>query len=153
MTLLAQSTPDISSVPADFVKFFCIMMGFAVVIGLQIYNSVFRGPQKREVTGSIVHEEVPDFADAEDVEALRHDVQQDKSTLGARIAEMQQNFAARLHDLGKETLEGMGEIKVMASKHDTMLDQMEKRLSALEKSHSESVTRLHSRIDDAMKRK
>lgn len=151
--IFAQATPDISAVPADFIKYTVILVGFAVVIGLQIYNAFFRGPQKREISGRVVNETVPEFADADDVEGLRQSVDQDKSVIAGRISEMQRSFADNLNALGKEIMAGMGELKVMTARHDAMIQQTERRITMLETAHNDSVTRLHARIDDAMKRK
>lgn len=151
--LLAQSPPPIDGVGADFIKSSLQLGGFAIVIGLLVYNTFFRGPQKREVSGSIKHEEVPEFADAEEVEKLRDDVAQDKTVIGSRISEIQAGFAERMHKLGQDTLKDLSEIKSMTSRHEALIQQMERRLGSLETSHNDSVTRLHARIDDAMKRK
>lgn len=151
--MFAQAAPDISAVPAEFIKYTVILVGFAVVIGLQVYNTFFRGPQKREISGRVVNETVPEFADADDVEGLRQSVDQDKSVIAGRISEMQRSFADNLNALGKEIMAGMGELKVMTARHDAMIQQTERRITMLETAHNDSVTRLHARIDDAMKRK
>lgn len=145
---IAQSPPPIDSVPAEFVKNAIILGGFAFVIGLQVYSIFFKA-HKREISGRVINEALPEFADADDVEKL----QEDATEIGALITEMQQSFASSLHELGTKTLETMGDIKAMAAKHEALISQMERRLTSLESSHNDAVTRLHARIDDAMKRK
>lgn len=152
MNLLAQSPPPLDSVPSDFIKSAMILAGFAIVIGLQVYNTFFK-TQRREISGRVINEEEPVFADADDVEKLRDDVAQDKTVIGSRISEIQAGFAERMHKLGQDTLKDLSEIKSMTSRHEALIQQMERRLSSVEASHNDSVIRLHARIDDAMKRK
>ncbi len=98
MLLLAQSS-DVSSVPSDFVKWFVVMSIALATLGLHLYNAYFR-KQKREISGRVQHERVPEFADADEVEALRRSVETDKSAFTVRIATLQHSFAEGLHSLG-----------------------------------------------------
>lgn len=147
--ILAQT--DIGSVPADFVKYFMMMAGF-LITGWLAYRKGQQAKGTKEeplnVAQPLQVQHAPEFADAEDVEEL----EKGASEISERITQMQQTFLTKLHELGKETLSGMGEIKSMASRHDALIQQMEHRLSSLEKSHSDAVQRLHSRIDDTLKR-
>lgn len=152
IAILAQSPPPIDGVPSEFIKSALQLGGFAIVIGLLVYNTFIK-TQRREISGRVVNEEEPVFADADDVEKLRDDLSQGKTAIGSRISEIQQGFAERMHKLGQETLKDLGEIKAMTARHEAMIGQVDRRLSALELNHNDNVIRLHARIDDAMKRK
>jgi SMC interacting uncharacterized protein involved in chromosome segregation len=174
--IIAQSSQDISSVPADFVKNWWMMFGFAAVLFMQWRNGQ---TQRREVSGKIVTTEEQTPASIKEVEDLREDlesfIQQNRAEHQAAITAGQQRVVNLSEVLNKETSEledaldklrdGLSHkidsafaalhakvdpLAAHSASASALIDQIDKRLSRLELDHSEAVSKLHNRIDDAM---
>lgn len=183
LDLIAQSTPDISSVPADFVKSWWQMFGFALVIYMQWQNKQrSESTQKREVSGELVTRPAAEVASAEEVERLDSKlndfIESNRAEHQAAITAGQQRVVnlsevmdketgeleAALHGLRDAVFEKMDrafqtlteKIDPVISRnaaHDAVIPLITQRIEVLEKNHHEAVKHLNSRIDDAMKKR
>lgn len=182
LNLIAQ-TPDISGVPADFVKSWWQMAGFALIIFMQWRNQQRgEGSQKREVTGELVTRPAAEMATVAEVERLEDKfnefIEANRAEHQAAITAGQQRVVnlsevmdketgeleAALHGLRDAVFEKMDrafqtlteKIDPVISRnaaHDAVIPLITQRIEVLEKNHHEAVKHLNSRIDDAMKKR
>lgn len=180
MTLLAQSTPDLSGVEGDFIKSWLIVFGFVVMIGLQVWGRVSGDrAQKREVSGELVtRADVPvaTRAELEKLETALNDFREEQRNQHHKAVEAGQQRVASLTEvlnhevtrLGQEVSKTSGELwgafdtklkaitdkldlaASLVAKHDALVSQIEKRVDDLTQRHQEAVPRLHQRIDDVI---
>lgn len=173
--ILAQA--DISSVPADFIKNWWMMLGFALMLVMQWRNGQ---AQRREVSGKIVTSQEQEPATKREVESLRSDldsfIEQNRAEHQAAITAGQQRVVNLSEVMDRETSElesALSSLRdtltarmdaafaALHSKIDplsshsaaasALIAQIDKRLTRLEDEHTSEVGKLHSRIDDAVR--
>lgn len=165
MCILAES--DISSVPADFVKNWWIMLGFAAMLWMQWRNG---NGQKREISGSIETRSEREHADKQETEKRLEEIEDDLELLtttnahehqeaaragAARVEKIKEHIDQRLtaHDEKLEAVrKSIEHFMQLTAAHAAVIPQLDERISQLTEAHHEDVRRIHARIDDAMRR-
>jgi hemerythrin len=175
---LAQGVPDISSVEAGFVKSWMIMLGFALMLGLQVWQGV-RGSQvqRRDVSGTLTTVPEKRHADQSEVEelkkavdALRQENQAqhqaaavsgqnrvaalstvldtETTALSEKIDAVRDRVLEKIEEGFKTLTDNMNAIALKSERHDAVLPPLVVRVQELERKHSEAVGKIHERIND-----
>jgi len=110
--MLAGSLPDISKVPADFTQWYIILSCFFIMIGIQVFNTIFnvwdkRQTKKAEISGTI-----------ESTHPVRHAEQTDLDELTKTVNAMREEITAQFREAQRS-----GENRVAAITSDVN-DQM-----------------------------
>jgi hypothetical protein len=178
---LAQGVPDISSVEAGFVKNWMMMLGFALMLGLQVWQGV-RGSQvqRRDVSGTLTTVPVKQHADQSEVDELKEEVQELKEesraqhmqaataghqrvmalseVIDTRTGEIEQKLEVsmkevllRMDEGFKDLSEKLAAVSIQGARHDATLPHLSERITALTDRYNEEVPSIHRRIDDLTK--
>lgn len=177
-SIIAQAAQDISSVPADFVKNWWMMVGFAAVLYMQWRNGQ---TQRREVSGRLVTTTEDEPATHTEVEGLRKEIDslleqnhaEHREAIRAgenRVINLSEVFDSKHSELNA-TLERIrtdlnnrmdenftrlhvkiDPLAAQSASSSALIAQIDKRLTMLEEQHNTSVRNLNSRIDDAMQK-
>lgn len=162
--LLAES--DISSVPADFVKNWWIMLGFALMLWMQWRNG---NGQKREISGSIETRSEREHADKAETEKRLEEIEDDIELLtttnahehqeaakagAARVEKIKEHIDQKLsaHDEKLEAVrKSIEHFMQLTAAHAAVIPQLDERITQLAQEQNTNVQRLHARIDDAVR--
>lgn len=179
---VAQSLPSIDEVPDAFVKNWMIMMGFAVMIIIQIWTAMRGGQvQKRDVSGTLTTVPEKQHADQSEVDDLEDDVQslrdemlgmhnQSATAATARVQalstvievttrELERKMETKVDAVMRKVEAGFDAISkkldpvvVDVAKHETHLEDVVPRLLRVETRLSDASQRLHERINDLIQK-
>lgn len=175
---VAQSLPDISNVPDAFVKNWMIMLGFALMIGIQIWTAM-RGEktQKRDVSGTLTTKPEKQHADKSEVDelkvalqslreenraqhnqaataganrvaALSEVVDSETSSLSQKIDEVQDKLLEKIEEGFSRVHDKLDAVALQAARHDEALPHLTERIAALTARHNEAIPNIHRRIDE-----
>lgn len=132
--MLAQAIPDISSVPADFMKSWWIMAGFAIAIALLAYNTWLTKQSKtREISGSIETRPGRQHADKAEFLELKKSVDAMRAEITAQFRAAQQAGEAR--------------VSAITQNIDEELSTLSLRIASLAEALHEKINKSH--VDNA----
>jgi hypothetical protein len=180
---VAQSLPDIKDVPDAFVKNWMIMMGFAVMIFIQIWTAMRGGQvQKRDVSGTLTTKPETQHADKSEVDelklalqslreenrsqhnqaataganrvaALSEVVDSETSSLSQKIDAVQDKLLEKIEEGFSSVHDKLNAVAIQAARHDEALPHLRDRIESLTGRYNDAIPNIHKRIDDAMQRK
>lgn len=157
---------DISSVPAEFVKNWWIMLGFALMLWMQWRNG---NGQKREISGSIETRSEREHADKAETEKRLDEIEDDLETLTStnarehqeaakagqdRVEKIKQHIDQKLasHDEKLEAVrKSIEHFMQIVSAHSAEIPQIDKRLTELTEAHRDDVASIRRSVEDAMR--
>lgn len=126
--MLAQSIPDISSVPAEFIKSWWIMAAFAIAIGLLAYNTYLTKQSKtREISGSIETRPHTQHAEQSDLDALTATVNDMRIEITAQFRAAQQAGEGRVSAITQNIDEEIGSL---ANKLSTLASVLHEKIGS-----------------------
>lgn len=178
MPALLANLGDISGVDEGFVKNWMIMLGFALMLGLQVWQGV-RGSQvqRRDVSGTLTTVPEKRHADADEVEDLKRSVEalrvenqaqhqaaavsgqnrvaalstvldSETTALSEKIDAVRDRVLEKIDEGFKTLTDNMNAIALKSERHDAVLPPLVVRVQELERKHSEAVGKIHERIND-----
>lgn len=163
---------------ADFVVY-AFVSGYIIE---KVYNWFTRGkPNKTIVTGSLETSEAFKPADAKDVAEMKRQIdglrQEQEAMLNAalkagenrvtdlskvmdretaeikeRVDSLEEKLLDKLERISGTITDKISGLAVEAAKHGASIPDLDRRISELSQRYNEAIPRIHSRIDDAMKK-
>jgi|GEM_PF-6084370 len=111
--IIAQAIPDISSVPAEFMKSWWIMLGFLVAIALLGYNTyIARQTKPREISGSIETRPGKEHASQDGLNKLERSVSDLSAQMAAQFAMSKTQGEYRVVAITQDINEQMSAISI-----------------------------------------
>ncbi len=155
MIFLAET--DISSVPAEFVKYFLIMMMFAGGLYLAHRKGMQASGTKAEpvnIAQPLEVKQQAQYAHRADVEHMKKEVQRIMEAGDERrveiieaINESERRTLVELRELHQR----LNPVAEACKAHAAVLQQIEHRLNNHERLRQEEMQRIHQRVDDAIR--
>lgn len=161
MIMLAQSATDISAVPADFVKWFFVMLAFVVSIGLAAFMAYRKGRQASGTHADPLNIAQPlgikmkvEYALKEEVHEIRQNItrmiqagnDQHKDVIAA-VSGSERRLMMEVKDVH----ERLNPVAEASKAHEATLKAIQDRLAASEHARQIDTTHMQQRIDDAIR--
>lgn len=161
--MLAGSLPDISKVPADFTQWYIILSCFFIMIGIQVFNTIFnvwdkRQTKKAEISGTIESTHPIRHAEQSDLDELTKTVNAMREEITAQFREAQRSGENRVAAITQDVNAEMGGLSLKIGDITKMITtalvdnasqgEAINNLKASIHNHQLSITSIHRRIDD-----
>lgn len=137
---LLANTPDISGVPADFVRNFLLCAGFFVVIGLQVLSQITARRRASGQAGDPVAIQQP----LQVQEVVEHALADDVERVEGVVGQVESDVDALRKELAATRVE-------IATTHTNIIKHVDAKTDAIRAQVESSINRLHSRMDDILR--
>ena len=157
--ILSEAIPDISSVPAEFIKSLLICTGFGIMIFLQWKQS--HSP-KREITGSVETSPKREHADKADLDKLTESLTDFREEVTAQFRNSQTAGENRVVAITQDINEQMGQLSINIGEMTKLITKalvdnagQAESINNLKAScnlHQQEIAAIRKRIDDMIMR-